>query len=130
LPGLNFGRRGAWDKTDGQGGAADGVSQRGAPSPDDLARDGHYVEAMHSLLLSALAEVRRRLGEHFADSLTSREILRNAKLPNDGRASLRDLITRVELSYFGTYPAAQQDYLACRQSFELLLRSLPAEIPA
>jgi hypothetical protein len=131
LPWLRFGRQSQWTGDGGEGGAAAAGHTHGAPvAADELARDGRYVEAMHVLLLNALAEIRRRVGEHFADSLTSREILRRANLPGDGRALLRDLITRVELSYFGAYPAEQQDYLACRRSFDLLLRSLPAEAPA
>lgn len=89
-----------------------------ALTADDLARQGHYVEAMHVLLLRAIAEMRERLGIDFAASLTSREILRRAKLPDTGKASLRDIITRVELSYFGAYPAADRDYAACRESFD------------
>jgi hypothetical protein len=130
LPWLRLGRQSQWTG-DGELGAAAGAAQlHGDPAADELAREGRYVEAMHMLLLNALAEIRRRVGEHFADSLTSREILRRANLPSEGRASLRDLITRVELSYFGAYPAAHQDYLACRHSFDVLLRSLPAEARA
>lgn len=130
LPWLRVGRRSQWSD-DGELGSAAGAAQmHGAPAADELASEGRYVEAMHMLLLNALAEIRRRVGEHFADSLTSREILRRANLPGDGRSLLRDLITRVELSYFGTYPAEQEDYLACRRSFDLLLRMLPAGAPA
>jgi hypothetical protein len=74
--------------------------------------------------LRALAEMRQRMDEQFADSLTSREILRSTRLPEGARASLRDVIVRVELTYFGERPAAQADYLACRTSFNALAQSL------
>ena len=97
---------------------------------DALSRDGRFVEAMHTLLLQSLAEIRQHLDEHFADSLTSREILRGTKLPPDGRASLHEIVTAVEWSYFGAYPAKLDDYTACRQNFESLRHALQGGTPA
>jgi len=91
---------------------------------DELAASGRFVDAMHALLLHSLAIMRERLNEQFSDALTSREILHSAKLPQDGRASLRDLITRVEWSYFGQRPATRTDYDACRASFASLTQTL------
>jgi len=98
-------------------------------SADELARQGRFVDAMHTLLLQSLADIRRRLGVEFADSLTSREILRGARLPPQGRASLREIVASVELTHFGGYPAAVADYNACRKSFENLRQAL-ASSPA
>jgi hypothetical protein len=91
---------------------------------DDLARQGRFVDAMHTLLLQSLADIRRRLGIEFADSLTSREILRGTRLPPQGGASLRAIVAAVEWTYFGGYPAAFADYSACRKSFEDLRQAL------
>jgi Domain of unknown function (DUF4129) len=91
---------------------------------DDLAAQGRFVDAMHTLLLQSLADIRRRLGIEFADSLTSREILRGTRLPPHGRVSLRAIVAAVELTYFGGYPAALADYSVCRKSFEDLRRAL------
>jgi hypothetical protein len=91
---------------------------------DRLCHDGRFVEAMHMLLLQGLADVRERLGETFADSLTSREILRGARLDPAGRTSLRDIISAVELTYFGGYPARAEDYDACRRNYDGLRRAL------
>lgn len=108
-----------------------GAAETGQPASgmalgaaDELAAQGRYVEAMHVLLLQALAEIRVRLNEQFADSLTSREILRSKHLPDEFRHPLRDVVSRVEWSYFGEHPAEQNDYLACRSSFAALARSL------
>ena len=46
------------------------------------------------LLLQGLAEMRQRVEQQFADSLTSREILRCAKISDAGRSALRDIISR------------------------------------
>ena len=96
---------------------------------DRLSREGNFVEAMHVLLLHSLAEIRRQLGEKFADSLTSREIVRVAKHTAAARTALRDIVGAVERTYFGPYPAAAGDYVTCRQNFETLqqaLRGAPA----
>jgi len=97
---------------------------------DELAAAGRFVEAMHVLLLQGLAAIRAGLDEEFADSLTSREILRRARLSDPGRASLRDIVNRVEWTYFGQYPAALADYEACRASFNTLTQALHGGSPA
>ncbi len=97
---------------------------------DRLSRDGRFVEAMHMLLLQSLADIREQLRETFANSLTSREILRGARLDPAGRTSLRDIIAAVERTYFGGYPAQAQDYDACRHNFDTLRRALRGGVPA
>jgi hypothetical protein len=97
---------------------------------DELAAAGRFVEAMHVLLLQSLAEIRARLDEQFADSLTSREILRSTKLSDTGRSSLRDIVHRVEWTYFGEHPADKFDYDACRASFNALAQALHGGAPA
>ena len=108
-----------------------GAAETGQPAAgmalgaaDELAAQGRYVEAMHVLLLQALAEIRVRLNEQFADSLTSREILRSKQLSDELRHPLRDVIGRVEWTYFCEHPAERDDYLACRSSFATLARCL------
>ncbi|CAM5765897.1 hypothetical protein LMIY3S_01637 [Labrys miyagiensis] len=95
---------------------------------DELARQGRIAEAMHALLLRSLIEVRRRLNVSFADSLTSREILRALSLPELGKLSLADIIRRVEVVYFGEHPASEQDYAACRESYERLTQAMQARL--
>ena len=97
---------------------------------DDLAVAGRFVEAMHVLLLQGLAHMRQRLDHQFSDSLTSREILYTTTLPEAARAALRDVVDRVELTYFGKRPAALADYTACRESFNALTQSLYGGAPA
>jgi hypothetical protein len=125
LPMLRFGRDGAW--------AADeaAINQTGPAAPtgalgaaDDLAAQGRFVEAMHVLLLQALTEIRLRLDEPFADSMTSREILRSKHLSEQLRHPLGEVVSRVEWTYFGEHPAVQDDYLTCRASFSALAHAL------
>jgi len=87
---------------------------------DQLADQGRFVEAMHMLLLRAFTELRRSFALRFADSLTSRELLKLLPLPAETLAALADIVTRVELSYFGEYGVIAGDYQACRKSFDVL----------
>jgi hypothetical protein len=129
LPGARAG--GAWTAEE----AAVGGPTPGSPAvildaADELAARGRFVEAMHMLLLHGLAHLRARLDQQFSDSLTSREILHSTNLPEAARASLRDVVARVELTYFGQRPAGLADYTACRESFNALERSLYGSAPA
>jgi hypothetical protein len=91
---------------------------------EDLARSGRFVEAMHVLLLQSLAELRKRLDINFADSLTSREILRRVSISDVGRTSFAIIVREVERTYFGGQSAEMDDYVVCREHFELLKESL------
>jgi hypothetical protein len=121
-----------WRSTAGTWAPEEGVPGEASPgnqaviieAADELAARGRFVEAMHMLLLHGLAHIRQRLDQQFSDSLTSREILYSSNLPEAARASLRDVVNRVELTYFGQRPAGLDDYTACRESFNALERSL------
>jgi hypothetical protein len=125
LPALGFGVRGDLaEDEEGIGGTVAKPPEQVLAAADDLARQGRFVDAMHVLLLQGLADIRQHLDEQFADSFTSREILRSTKLSEAGRSPLRDIITRVEWTYFGKHPAEREDYAACRASFDALTRAL------
>jgi len=131
IPILRSSRGENWISEDAIGGGGKAGSPAAAlGAADDLAAQGRFVEAMHVLLLQGLAAIRAGLNEEFADSLTSREILRRARLSDPGRASLRDIVNRVEWTYFGQYPAALADYEACRASFNTLTQALHGGAPA
>jgi len=124
-------RGGPWDGTRAPEGESSAPATVGAlVAADELARQGRFVDAMHLLLLQSLAAIRERLDEPFADSLTSREILRSTRLSETGKTSLRDLVMRVEWTYFGKHPAERGDYEACRARFDDLARSLHSETVA
>jgi hypothetical protein len=125
LPAGGLARRSDWE--DPSESSAFGQTQDGAQAQataDDLARQGRFVEAIHVLLLQGLDEMRRRLDQRFADSLTSREIMRRAKVSSNARAALRDIVDWVERAYFGGHPAVAEDYAACRKSFVAFAEAL------
>lgn len=131
IPVLRAGHGGAWPQDDAD------IARSGTRAPavvlgvaDELAAAGRFAEAMHVLLLQALAEIRRQLDEEFADSMTSREILRSNRLSDEIRHPLRDVVGRVEWTYFGEHAAAEPDYFACRSSFGVLAAALQKRAPA
>ena len=128
LPGSRLGRASEWDETSELTGMGPARSDEAAQiEADELARQGRFVEAMHVLLLQGLNEMRKRLDLRFADSLTSREIVRQADVPSNARTALRDIIGWVERAYFGRYLANANDYSACRQSFTALGQALQGD---
>jgi hypothetical protein len=95
---------------------------------EELARRGLFGEAMHALLLTGLAETRKRLRDGFADSLTSREVVARVPLPRAGRDALARIVEAVERSYFGACDAGAGDYESCRDSFDALKAALVEEL--
>jgi len=131
IPILRSQQSGDWETDEaGAGGGRARTPAAALGAADQLAAEQRFVEAMHVLLLQSLAAIRDRLDEPFSDSLTSREILRSASLPEAGRVPLRDMVNRVEWTYFGSHPAALSDYIACRASFNTLTRTLNESAPA
>ena len=80
---------------------------------DRLAEAGQFAEAMHCVLLAAMIIVGGT-----ADSQTSWELLRAAKLAPPQRSALRDLVIRVERAWFGQRPAGIDDYRHVRGVFD------------
>jgi len=82
---------------------------------DRFAADGRYADAMHCVLLAAMAQLGATAAA--SDSLTSWELLRTANLADEQVRTLRDLIVRVERAWFGRFPAGPEDYRQVRAVF-------------
>jgi len=87
--------------------------------PDRLARQGRFAEAIHALLLRALAD----LGDSARPALTSREVLRGSPLAAEARAALGALVSAVEWAHFGARPAGPADYEASLAEYHRLQRA-------
>jgi hypothetical protein len=113
--------------------AADGADTAAAGGPraslitaDELAATGRYTEAMHQLLQDTVAALRRRLAADISDALTSREILRALDLRPPEHGALRDMIARVEQTWFAQRRAALDDYHAVRACFAVFAAGTPS----
>lgn len=91
------------------------------PSPieeaERLAALGRYSEAIHAILLRLLHDLRLAGGPVPATSTTSREILREASLPERFKGGLSVLVGAVELCHFGGRPADQRLFQHCAEAY-------------
>jgi hypothetical protein len=101
---------------------ADAVSrmEHAQTEADEFARGGGFAEAIHILLLQSVGEMRKRMPNPIAASLTSRELLRLLDLSPEEREVFGTLVESVEISHFGGYEPGEDEYLACRRSFDAL----------
>ena len=82
---------------------------------DALAAAGAFTEAIHRLLLLVQGRLRHRIEHGFQVSLTSRELLRRAKLPAEAATAFATLVAAVEISLFGMQSANAATYALCRE---------------
>jgi len=82
---------------------------------DALAASGAFTEAIHRLLLLVQGRLRHRIEHGFQVSLTSRELLRRAKLPAEAATAFATLVAAVEISLFGMQSANAATYALCRE---------------
>lgn len=95
------------------------------PDPEALAREGRFGEAVHALLLTALARLARRRGAPLPRSLTSREVLALGDLEAEPRTDLAELVTAVERFLFAGRPLGAEDWERCFLAFRRLQTYAP-----
>jgi hypothetical protein len=88
---------------------------------DALAAQGAFGEAIHRLLLLVQERLRSRIEHGFQSSLTSREILRRAKLPGDAKTAFASLVAAVEITLFGQQRANLATFQLCRENSRRVL---------
>jgi hypothetical protein len=88
---------------------------------DALAAQGAFGEAIHRLLLLVQERLRSRIEQGFQSSLTSREILRRAKLPGEAKTAFGGLVAAVEITLFGQQAANLATYQLCRENSRRVL---------
>ena len=93
---------------------------------DAFAAAGRLREALHELLLQALADIRRQSGGRLDPSLTSREILGSGRLAPAAQDVLSGIVIHVEWTYFGLRPASQLAWEECRALYIRLGAALGA----
>jgi Domain of unknown function (DUF4129) len=89
--------------------AAPAVPRAPPPDHEALAARGEYGEAVHAILVLALAAI-GRAGSGLPPAWTSREILAAIKLVEGPREAFAALVRAVEVTRFGGMPATEGDY--------------------
>jgi hypothetical protein len=84
---------------------------------DRLAAEGRFSEAIHLLLLVALARLQRELGPRVAPAMTGRELLHLPALPGATVEPLTRMVRLSEINHFGGRRAGEPDYRSARADF-------------
>jgi hypothetical protein len=84
---------------------------------DRLAGEGRFSEAIHLLLLVALARLQRELGARVAPAMTGRELLHLPALPGGTVEPLTRMVQLSEINHFGGRRAGEPDYRSARADF-------------
>jgi len=87
---------------------------------DRLAGAGRYGEAVHALLLLAVARLSAACGRPVADALTGRELARRLPRSPEERGLFELLVKAVEVSFFGNCPVDREAFTDCREAFRKL----------
>ena len=96
---------------------------------DALAESGAFTEAVHRLLLLVQERLRGRIEHGIQVSLTSREILRRAKLQGEAATAFATLVAAVEVSLFGLRSANAATYALCREHSRRVLAAATGMTP-
>lgn len=94
------------------------VIERPRDDADELASQGRFADAIHTLLLRTLHELASQKLVRVTPSMTSREILGKVALLGDAREALQGLIVAVEQTWFGDDVPQVEDYQRCRAEFD------------
>jgi len=87
---------------------------------EELARAGHYAEALAHRFLAAVLELDRIGALRFHVSKTPAEYVGEARLDETGRASLAQMVAQLYRHLFGAVPCDQREY----QSFGIAAQEL------
>jgi hypothetical protein len=94
------------------------VIERPRDDADELAAQGRFADAIHTLLLRTLHELASQHLVRVTPAMTSREILARVSLLGEAREALAGLIVAVEQTWFGDDVPHGDDYQRCRAQFD------------
>lgn len=84
---------------------------------DELADQGRFAEAIHSLLLRSVDDIASRRPQLAKPSLTGRELASSELLPPPARNLFAAIARLVERSLFGGRPVQEGDWLDAREAY-------------
>lgn len=90
----------------------------------ELAAEGRFEEAVHVLLEGSLQYLHALANFSLEPAFTSREVLGQAPLTSETRRAFGNLVGAVEVSLFGGFAVAAEDFARCEESFVTLHRRL------
>jgi hypothetical protein len=94
---------------------------------DALAGAGRFREAIHTLLLDSIAELKKLSELPFPGSLTSRELSVGLPLTQEQKRAFTELVESAEPAWFGPDEGTPEGWRLARASFGRLLRATRAK---
>ena len=85
---------------------------------DALAAEGRFAEAVHTLLLRSIEDMRRFRPHSVRPAATSRDLAGLTVLPDQARPAFVSMAETVEASLFGGRDVGAEAYAACRRAYE------------
>lgn len=85
---------------------------------DALAAEGRYAEAVHTLLLRSIQDIRKNRPRAVPKALTSREISTLDILSDTAQSAFRRIGDLVEVSFFGGKPLDKHAFEVSRKAYE------------
>jgi hypothetical protein len=95
---------------------------------DRSAVSGDWASAIHTLLLTSIDLLRRRLGQDVPEAMTARELVDRAQVPDPVRGDFAALVAAAELCHFGGRAADRSLYDRCRAHYERLWGIAPEPV--
>ncbi|MDR2386018.1 MAG: hypothetical protein LBE80_00350 [Deltaproteobacteria bacterium] len=91
---------------------------------DLLASQGLITEAMHTILLDTIEDLKNQKNLIFPNSFTSREIVNHLRLGLGASQSLGEIVTTVEPTWFGADQPGLEQYEILRQKYDNFINLL------
>ncbi|MDR2300776.1 MAG: hypothetical protein LBF38_01845 [Deltaproteobacteria bacterium] len=91
---------------------------------DVLASQGLFIEAMHTILLDTIEDLKNQKNLIFPTSFTSREIVNNLRLGLGATQSLGEIVNTVEPTWFGEDKPGLEQYQSLRQKYDNFINLL------
>lgn len=85
---------------------------------DKLAAEGRYDEAVHTLLLRSIQDIRKNKPRSVPPALTSREIGGLPILSSNAQSAFKKISALVETSFFGGYALDKTAFEASREAYK------------
>lgn len=93
------------------------LAQARLEEADRLASEGHFAEAVHTLLFRSIDDIEAERKAGLASSLTAREISSLEGVSSAARKALSPINALVEKGIFGAKPLGASDYASAREAY-------------
>lgn len=85
---------------------------------EKLLYNNNFIEAIHEMLKELISDIQLKLDTTITNSLTTREVIRNARIPQSAKTQVQIIASEVEICFFGRKECKRKDYDKCLAAYE------------